>query len=230
MKTLDNYMGIEPFTVLVDDAPELRQLAGEARELKTLPFQDKLAGVKKLSLGAMVNAYEQMVVWERKTDELKNVVIINAYGERDNSEYEAAKKQYEKFREIVFQKHPLSHALEQRAGCCRYQGALFFVLGYEAGLGDQHFVQGAPVSRGVNTVFNEIVQDGQRHKVSIFTNSLEDKELDYSRQNPQIFEQAFNEMYGFNFYSYHKTPSGLIIVENPDRHVKVLIIVKNINK
>ncbi|MDP3640741.1 MAG: hypothetical protein Q8R53_06115, partial [Nanoarchaeota archaeon] len=106
------------------------------------------------------------------------------------------------------------------AGCCRYQGALFFVLGYEADLGDQHFVHAAPVNSRANTVFNEVVQDGQPYKVSIFTESLKDKALYYSRQNLRIFEQAFERMPGRTFYSYHRTPGGLVLVENPERHVR----------
>lgn len=201
MRTIDNYIGIEPFTVLVNDSHTLRQLAVKARKLKDLPFQEKLESVKKLALDAMVNAYEQMIVCGRKTDSLE---------------------QQEKFRNIVFQRHPLSYALEQEAGCCRYQGALFFVLGYEADLGDQHFVQAAPVNDGFNTVFNEVLQDGQQYKVSVFTDSLKDKSFDYSRQNPRILERPFKRMQGYTFFSYHRTSGGLVIVENPNQHAKTL--------
>lgn len=223
MKTLNNYLGISPFTVSVDDSPKLRELAVQARELKSLPFQEKLTGVKKLVLNSMTNAYEQMVVWDKKAKSLDSVLSIGPDGKLGRFEYDSAVKQYRKFRDIVGQSHPLSYALEQKAGCCRYQGALFFVLGYEAGLGDQHFVQAAPVVRSLNTVFNEVVDNGQHHKVSMFTESLVDKSLDYSRQNPRIFEQAFEALAGFNFYSYHKTPEGLVIVENPNQHAKCLV-------
>ena len=222
MRTIDNYIGIEPFTVLVDDSPELRQFAERARELKGLPFQKKLEAVKKLALDSMVNAYEQMIVWGRKADGLEGVTTIGSDGQVDNSDYRTAQEQAERFRNIVFQGHPLSYALEQEAGCCRYQGALFFVLGYEAELGDQHFVQAAPVNRRANTVFNEVVQDGEHHKVSIFTDSLEDKSLDYSRQNPRILDQAFERMPGYDFFSYHRTPSGLVMVANPNQHSKTV--------
>jgi hypothetical protein len=221
MRTLDTYIGIEPFTVKVDDSSQLQKLARQARELGTLPFPERLSAVKKLTLDAMVNAYEQMIVFGQKADELEGVTTICEDGKVDNSEYETARKQHEKFRDIVFQGHPLSYALEQGAGCCRYQGALFFVLGYEADLGDQHFVQAAPVNSRANTVFNEVVHNGEHHKVSIFTESLNDKSLDYSRQNPRIFEQAFESRQGYNFYSYHRMPSGLVIVENPNQHVKI---------
>lgn len=220
MKTLDTYLGIEPFTVLVDDSLRLRELAEKARGLRALPFTKKLEAVKRLALDAMVNAYEQMIVWERKAKELAGVPTTGSDGKVDISAYETARQQQERFRNIVFQGHPLSHALEQEAGCCRYQGALFFVLGYEADLGDQHFVHAAPVNSRANTVFNEVFQDGQPYKVSIFTESLKDKALDYSRQNLRIFEQAFERMPGRTFYSYHRTPGGLVLVENPERHVR----------
>ena len=222
MRTIDNYVGIEPFTVLVDDYPKLRQLAEKARGLKDLPFPEKLEGVKKLTLGAMVNAYEQMIVWGNKARNIGSYDGTPEGREAMQQEQARASQEHQKYRDLVFQGHPLSHALEQEVGCCRYQGALFFVLGYEAGLGDQHFVQVAPVNSRANTVFNEVVQDGQHHKVSIFTDSLKDKSLDYSRQNPRILEQAFETFPGLNFYSYHRTPSGLIIVENPNQHVKSL--------
>lgn len=222
MRTIDNYIGIEPFTVLVDDSPKLRQLAEKARELKGLPFQEKLEAVKRLALDSMINAYEQMVVWGRKVDGVEGVTTIGSDGQVNNSEYRTAQERHERFRDIVFQGHPLSYALEQEAGCCRYQSALFFVLGYEAELGDQHFVQAALVNRRANTVFNEVVEDGKHHKVSIFTDSLEDKSLDYSRQNPEILNQAFERMPRYDFFSYHRTPSGLVMVTNPSQHAKTV--------
>jgi len=221
MRTIDDYMGIKPFTVLVDDSPQLRTLAEKARALKALSFPEKLDAVKELALGSMENAYEQMIVKGREAEEFHGVDIIGGDGQVDHAEYETASEQHDKFTDIVLEEHPLSFALEQEAGCCRYQGALFFVLGFEAGLGDQHFVQAAPVNRR-NTVFNEVVHDGEHTIVSIFTDSLKDKSLDYSRENPGIFEQAFEHMPEHHLFSYHKTPSGLVIVENPSQHVKTL--------
>jgi len=55
------YIGANAFTVLIDDSPELRELAEKARELRDLPFEEKLPAVKGLALGAMSNAYEAMV-------------------------------------------------------------------------------------------------------------------------------------------------------------------------
>jgi len=226
MRTLDTYIGIEPFTVKVDDSPQLRELAQKARELRKLPFTERLSAVKKLTVDAMVNAYEQMIVFGQKANELEIVARTGEDGKANNSKYLTkyleAKTQYERFRDIVVREHPLSYALEKNAGCCRYQGALFFVLSYEADLGDKHFIQAAPVNSRVNSVFNELVIGGKSQVVSIFTESLRDKSLDYSRQNPKIFEQAIKEVPGLNMYSYHRTPSGLIIVENPIRHITEL--------
>ncbi len=209
MKTLDTYLGIEPFTVLVDDSSQLQTLVQQARTLRSQPFADKLHAVKDLTLSAMVNAYEEMIVWGEATREAKTA---NTYNE--------AKQKQQHYQNIVFQKHPLSTALAQQAGCCRYQGALFFVLGYEANLGDHHFIHSAPINTRANTVFNEVVNGDISHKVSIFTESLRDKSLDYSKQNPKIFEQAFTSRPGYNFYSYHRTPTGLVLVENQNQHVR----------
>ncbi len=209
MKTLDTYLEIEPFTVLVDDSPQLQSLVEQARAARSLPFAEKLQAVKDLTLGAMVNAYEEMLVSGKTAREATTIASRN----------EAEQKQ-EHYRNLVFQKHPLSTALDKQAGCCRYQGALFFVLGYEADLGDQHFIHAAPVNRYVNTVFNEVVEGDATHKVSIFTQSLKDKAFDYSQQNPKIFDQAFASLPGRTFYSYHRTESGLVIIENQDQHVR----------
>ena len=209
MKTFDSYLEIEPFTVLVDDSPQLQTLVQQAQAARSLPLREKLRAVKDLTLGAMVNAYEQMIVLGEAA---RKATTADAYNE--------AKQKREEHQNLVFQKHPLSHALQQNAGCCRYQGALFFVLGYEADLGDHHFIHAAPINTRANTVFNEVVERDTSHKVSIFTESLQDKALDYSRQNPKIFEQAFTSRPGYNFYSYHRTPAGLVLVENLDRHVK----------
>ena len=148
MKTLDTYIGIEPFTVLVDDSPQLGSLVEQARQLRTLPFAERLEAVKHFALEAMVNAYEQMIVWGHKkteeegvkrlvqeadiTDDMEVEKIDGPMikGWRDVTALNEAQRQHQRFYDIVFQHHPLSYALEQKAGCCRYQGALFFVLGY----------------------------------------------------------------------------------------------------
>ena len=187
------YIGANAFTVLIDDSTELRELAEKARELRDLPYDEKMSAVKTLAIGAMSNAYESMVAGS------------------DEAERERGKG-------LVLQRHPLSVALKQKSGCCRYQGALFFVLAYEAQLGNRHYLHAARVFPGMNTVFNEVVNGEQSGIVSIFKESLEDKSLDYSMQNPSVYRSAFKQLPGYTFYSYHRTPTGYILVANPDRH------------
>lgn len=192
MKRLHKYFGMTPFTVSVDDSPELRNLASQARDFRSFPFAQKLEKISDLATGAMENAYEGMITGQNPLH-----------------------------REIVCNSNlPLSFALQNKAGCCRYQGALFFVLGYEAELGDRHFIQAAPVKPGLNSVFNEVYEGKNRHIVSIFLRSLKDKGLDYSVENPHVFEQAFLSLPGFNFYSYHQLGrNNLFMVENPEKHI-----------
>ena len=190
MERLETYIGIEPFTVKVDESPRLTELVEMSRFLRDLPFEEKLIQTKKLTReGIPLNAYE---LWIANNNE-------------------SAK-------EVVLSKHPLSKALDTGMGCCRYQGALFFILGYESQLGESHFLQAAPVNERVNTVFNQILQYKQKHTISIFTESLKDKSHDYSIQNPRVFEQAFGRVPGFNMYSYHKSKKGLILISNKDEH------------
>ncbi len=214
MQTHDSYIGIEPFGVLIDDSPELKDLVLQARELKAKPFDEKLQGLKGISLGAMVNAYEE-------------------------SKINSDESEKEKHRKMVFERHPLSAALQGSSGCCRYQGALFFALGYEAGLGDTHFLQQAPVHpdniiRGLRSVFNDVVNCGELYHVSIFKESLRNPDFDYSRQNPRVFDSAIGfsqpennpspriDPWNMTHYSYHRTPTGLIICSEKARHVESL--------
>lgn len=211
MQKHHSYIGIEPFTVLIDESSELETLIEEARKLNGLPFEQRLDSTKKLALGAMVNSYEE---WQSNPN-------------LERREY---------FREIVMKKHPLSYALRQKAGCCRYQGALFFVLGFEADLGDIHFIQQAPVNpdsgaSGMKSVFNDIVHNGKIHHVSIFKESLKDSSLDYSRTNPRVFESAIGfpwsignpspskDPFNYVHYSYHRTDRGLVILSEEGQHI-----------
>lgn len=198
MRILDTYIGISPFTVEIDDSTELRSLAQKAGELRSLPFSEKLEAVKVLAINAMSNAYEGMLTDPDPRERVR-------------------------YRDIVLKTHPLSVALEQNAGCCRYQGALFFVLGYEADLGARHFLQTAPVNPSLNTVFNQVIEDEKAYTISVFTESLKDKSLDYSRQNPRVFDQAVKHLFGVDFYSYHRNKDGkLILVSNSSTHVTQL--------
>jgi hypothetical protein len=209
----DNYIGIEPFGVLIDESSELEALVSQARKLKGLPFEKRLDSLKQIAIKSMVNAYEQ---WKTNPDEAQREFYGN----------------------MVTQPHHLSEALQKKAGCCRYQGALFFALGYEADLGDIHFIQQAPVDPvnleygGMRSVFNDVVNDRKLHHISIFKESLQDESLDYSKNNPRVFESAIGfgwpkdnpcsvvDPWKKKHYSYHRTNSGLVIVSQDSTHVK----------
>ena len=213
MKVHTSYIGIKPFGVLIDDSPELQALTERARKISAAPFEDKFRILKKMAIGSMVNAYEQ---WKTNPD----------------------KEKAEAHKKMVFeQHHTLSDALRQRSGCCRYQGALFFALGYEADLGDRHFIQQAPVNpdaitNGMRSVFNDVEHNSRLRHVSIFKDSLLDPALDYSRQNPQVFDSAIGfslpesnpsprvDPWKMIHYSYHRTDSGLVIVSESSKHVE----------
>lgn len=188
MEILESYIGIEPFTVKVDKSKELDGLVAQARELRSLDFATKLKAVKKLAVESMENAYEMML--EGKTPESREIARNIVY----NPDY------------------PLSHALKRRVGCCRYQGALFFVLGYEADLGNKHFIQAARAGSGANSVFNEVFSNGGSHLVKIFGDSLKNKKLDYN------YSEVYTALKDHLFYSYHRTPRQLIIIENLNTH------------
>ncbi len=212
MKTHETYIGIEPFGVLIDESDELNALVEKARELRDKPFYEKLENAKAIALESMVNAYEESI---RNPDE--------------------SKREFHKG--VVFSQHPLSYALQNHAGCCRYQGALFFVLGYESDLGDKHFIQQAPVDPKeiqygrLRSVFNDVMDGNQINHVSIFKESLTDQSLDYSKSNPRVFESAIGFPYPKDnpcpridnwrnvHYSYHRTPSGLVIASQDSKHV-----------
>ena len=121
------------YDVPIDESDELQRLVVEAHQLRPLPFDQKLDAVRKLAQQAMKNAYEG---WQTKTNPPEEV---------------------ERCRQIVCFPSPLSNALKQKLGCCRFQSVLFFILGYEAELGDAHFIQRYPIGGGVKTCYNEII-------------------------------------------------------------------------
>lgn len=195
MQVLQSYLNRGVADVLIDDSPQLRMLAEHARSMRKIPFDEKLPGVKQLVLGAMDNACE---IIDTDTD-AERIAIC---------------------REIVREFKPISYALAQRAGCCRYQGALLFVLGYEADLGDRHFIQYAGVDPQTLSVFNDIFDGEQLHRTSIFYESLRNKALDYSAQNPRLFDNVVQEMEYETFFSYHRQhDGGLVMVRNNSRHI-----------
>jgi hypothetical protein len=221
MQTHETYIGIEPFGVLINESPELEELVSQARELIGMPFTGKLDALKQIAIKSMINAYEQSTT---------------------NPDPQA--RQFHQ--DMVFETHTLAEALQNKSGCCRYQGALFFVLGYEADLGDMHFLQQAPVDPdefkygsgsgmakgGIRSVFNDVIEGRVIAHVSIFKESLQDPKLDYSKKNPHVFESAIGfgwpksnrspviDNLKMRHYSYHRTDNGLIIASEDSTHVK----------
>jgi len=193
VRKLDTYMRVEPFGVLIDESNELKLLVDKARKLRTLPFRDKLNGTKELALASMENAYEGMFTHP----DLQRRKLMES---------------------MVLGKHSLGEALKNRAGCCRYQGVLFFVLGYESDLGSRHLLQSADVNGRLHTVFNDVHDDGNHHRVNIFTESLKDKKYDYSRINPRVYENVDTFWPGLLFYSYQRRGNELVILESQDAH------------
>lgn len=211
----ETYVGIEPFKVLVDKSSQLEALVAQAREIRELSFEEKLVRVRELARGAMVNCYE---LWKDSPDE-----AVRAQNG-----------------ELVTGNHPLSFALEQRAGCCRYQGALFFVLGYEAELGEAHWLQSASIvpslvefGGGQRSVFNDVQDErGELHHVSVFEETLVNKAHAYSRSNPQVFDCAIGfgkpadnqaprrDPLPIRLFSYHHTHSGLVLVSDERKHIE----------
>jgi hypothetical protein len=132
------------FTVGIDASDKLEALRQEARGLQALPFEKKLKALNELVVGALP----------------KNSVEQAAEGDQHALD-------------TVYKEHPLSRALKSGSGCCRYQGALFFILGEEARLGESQFVLTQTKGPGFYTVYNVVNDDaGARHLVSIYNQTL----------------------------------------------------------
>ncbi len=194
IEKLSTYIGIEPFDVLVDESEELNELVEKAQRCRNLPFSEKLKSIKQLCIDAMENAYEGMFTCldvERKR-------LMES---------------------IVMEKHPLSFALKHKAGCCRYQGVLFFILGFEAELGDVHLLQSAYVTGNLHTVFNDVYKDGKLYRVNVFTESLKDKKFDYSMINPGVYNNLDIFWPDLWFYSYRRIGERMVILKTLDTHL-----------
>jgi len=192
-KVVQTYIGQEAFSVPIDDSEVLQKLIEQARAVRGLCFAEKLKALKQIAVNGMENAIEGLGASGTKARQCEDV---------------------------VFNKHPLSYALDKKLGCCRYQGALFFILAYEAQLGDRHYLQVSKVNRRANSVFNDVVAPGGTlHHVSIFKESLKDKSLDYSVANPRVFAEPYNSYFGSNHLSYHRADDeNLIIISSTDWH------------
>jgi hypothetical protein len=137
-------VGERMFTVDVDNSPALEKLINEAKDLRHLPFNEKLSRVQALTIKALpVNSVESACNGDKKA------------------------------RSLVYETHPLSDALEVSSGCCRYQGALFFILGREAELGNSHYMFTQRMGSRMFTVYNVVFDEtGNRHLVSIYNQTL----------------------------------------------------------
>ncbi len=198
IRELEAYLGIKPFGVLVDKSKELDRLVDKAKKYKNLPFEEKLKKIKFLTVNAMENAYEGM------------------FSHPDP-------RRREVMRDIVYYEHPLSYALKERAGCCRYQGVLFFILGFVSELGVKHFLRSAHVGGDIHTVFNDVYDErGKLYRINIFTESLKDKRYDYSNLNPNLYNEIDSFWPGLLFYSYHKRDKKIVLIESLDAHLTEL--------
>lgn len=175
-------MNCELYGVKIDDSEELQSLKAKAKTYKELPFDEKLEAIKHLTLSSMRNAWEGSKTAESPLKE--------------------------KYKSMVFSQHPLSDALKDKMGCCRYQAILFFILASEAHLGEQHFIQSTPIDARISTCFNDIIHEGRTYHVSIFSDSLENKQLNYTQDN-QVYEKA-TRYDPLRFFLSYKTYEGQI--------------------
>jgi hypothetical protein len=183
-----SFTGMSPFTVKIDETPELAQLISQAEQCQDLPFEEKLQKIQTIALHAMTNAYEYM----------KNPPVVNL-------DFDLLMK----CTSLVEDKHSLGDALQAKAGCCRYQSTLFFLLGAAAKLGDKHYLQSTPIHSTLDTCFNDIFHKGKVYHVSIFSASVENKAYDYSAHlGPQIFDQPRKVDAGQPFLAYTVDEEG----------------------
>ncbi len=177
---ISTYIGQCSYTVTIDESQELSDLIAQAEELKDLPFAKKLDAVQQLTIKAMDNAWEGM-------QKDKNITC----------------------RSIVDETHPLSDALREKLGCCRYQSACFLILGAAANLGTKHYLQSTPVSGQLQTCYNDVVdEEGKVHHVSIFSASLKDQRYSYIN-NPHIFENPNTILKDQSFLAYEVDNNGI---------------------
>ncbi|MBS0650612.1 MAG: hypothetical protein JSR93_05575 [Verrucomicrobia bacterium] len=177
--TTHSFMGQTPYDVLIDESEELTSLLRQAESYQELPFAEKLTKVQELAVNAMRNA------WEGSLSTGENSALA---------------------RSIVFEKNPLSKALKEKWGCCRYQSTLFLLLGEKAKLGTKHLLQSVKLDR-MNTCFNDLTDpEGHVHHISIFALSLSDQKYNYSK-DPSIFERPNVYLPGEAFLGYTIDPA-----------------------
>lgn len=191
---VDTFIGAEPYTVTIDETPELNELISEAEKCQELPFEEKLQAVQDIAMKGMENAYE----------------VTKSGMRRDQTTVDFPF--FIKCTNIVQEKHSLGFALQAKAGCCRYQAILFFLLGAAAKLGEKHYLQGTKVNdNGLNTCYNDVVYEGKCHHVSIFVLSLRNKRHDYSAHlGSQVFENPFTSYPDQPFLAYSVDKEGTL--------------------
>jgi len=168
-----------PFDVKVNESEELTTLLAEAEKCQEMPFDEKLAAIKSIALKAMQNAYEIKQTLNAPPAFAFTCVLI------------------------VDTPKSLEYALKNKAGCCRYQSTLFFLLGAAAKLGDKHYLQSTSIHSKLNTCYNDVVYNGKVHHISIFTESLQNKKYDYSAHLGQkVFENPIAADASTSFLAY----------------------------
>lgn len=177
-------IGEDMFTVNIDESDELMGLVVKARSLRDLSFEEKFVLVNKLTVDALpVNAVEMARGGDKVAENL------------------------------VYSTHPLSDALKSRLGCCRYDGALFFILGREANLGKSHFMFTQRMTSRLFTVYNVLFdENNNRHLVSIYNQTLSSNVKDkfgYPEPKQATAEDFAPEK---DYYAYFSTPEGKPVI------------------
>ncbi len=144
---VESFIGKAPYDVKIEDTQELRELIRQAEQYQHLPFEEKLNAVIDLALKAMRNAYAGQFSHDQNEAKLCN--------------------------KIVHSGKTLGYALENKAGCCRYQSTLFFLLGAAAKLGTRHYLESACVNQDTNfhTCFNVVYNGNTSYCISLFKGS-----------------------------------------------------------
>lgn len=107
-----SFIGLQSVDVLIDESEELSSLITEVKELKDLPFEEKLHQITQIAANSMRNG-------------------IKDYDQID----------VEKRLRVIHDGKTLSLALKEKLGCCRSYAALFLVLAEAAELGSRHYLE-----------------------------------------------------------------------------------------
>ncbi|RMD66844.1 hypothetical protein D6817_03195, partial [Candidatus Pacearchaeota archaeon] len=225
MRILPSYFGLDVCGARVGASERFGELVVRARGLRGRGFEEKFDELREIVRGELANVYEESEWWGAKYDELRRNVF-NRWRMRREIEY--AKRQSEKFDYLLSSNYSLREALEARAGCARAHALLFFVLGYEAELGERHFICARKNrSMGSRTrelwdAFNGVVWQGQTKLVNLAQESLMDKSFgkggvvkDFLFELGKLARESVRGENGAweVVCSYNLTPEGLTVVE-----------------